>query len=152
MTGNPSAREPMDIEASDVKPKLDKMWPWSRGQAEAAEVEETDPMDISLDRTLRSEEISELEASYKGDAKRRLPELPKTPEQAPSDFPTVFPTYPLPPLLFEKEEKEAETTGTTTAGSAETSRSGDHSATADEKRKKRVRIFDPGTEEDNSAT
>ena len=52
-----------------------------------------------------------------------------------------------------KEEKEAETTGTTTAGSAETSRSGgDQSATADEKRKKRVRIFDPGTEGDHSPT
>ena len=110
MTGNPSSREPMDVEASDTKLRLDKMWPWSRGQAEAeaAEVDESGPMDISLDRTLRSEEISELEASYKGEPKRRLPELPKTPEQAPSNFPTVFPTYPLPPLLFEKEKKEEE--------------------------------------------
>ena len=49
------------------------------------------------------------------------------------------------------DDKETETTGTTAAAeSAETTRS-DQSATVDEKRKKRVRIFDPGTESDNVA-
>lgn len=47
------------------------------------------------------------------------------------------------------DDKETETTGTTTAESAETTRS-DQSGT-DEKRKKRVRIFDPGAERDQVA-
>ena len=108
VTGDPATREPMEVEPDDNKTKLEKLWPWSRGQAEASEREETEmdiSLDRSLDRTLRPEELSELEASYRGDAKRRhLPELPRTPEKAQPDFPT----YPLPALLFEKEKREAE--------------------------------------------